>query len=128
MGFSFANPKGPYDASAYTGVSFWAKLGSGSQKTLRLKVPDINTDPDGHVCTECLTTWCGFDPDRDVDEVHDSVRQDVSDGRLGRPAQAEHRQVEALRHAVAIQQPRPALRPLGRRRVVHRLSVIAAAS
>jgi len=57
MGFSFTNPKGPYDASAYTGVSFWAKLGPGSQKTVRLKVPDVNTDPDGHVCTECFNDF-----------------------------------------------------------------------
>ena len=26
MGFSFTDPKGPYDATKYTGVSFWAKV------------------------------------------------------------------------------------------------------
>jgi len=57
MGFSFANPKGPYDASAYTGVSFWAKVGAGSIKTVRLKVPDIDTDPDGKRCTECFNDF-----------------------------------------------------------------------
>ena len=62
MGFSFTNPKGPYDASKYTGVAFWAKVGAGSQKAVRLKVPDINTDPDGKVCTECFNDF-GVDLD-----------------------------------------------------------------
>ena len=57
MGFSFTNPKGPYDASAYTGVSFYAKVGPGSVKTVRLKVPDIDTDPAGKKCTECFNDF-----------------------------------------------------------------------
>jgi endoglucanase len=57
MGFSFTDPKGPYDASKYTGISFWAKVGPGSTKTLRLKVPDVNTDPDGKVCKECFNDF-----------------------------------------------------------------------
>jgi endoglucanase len=57
MGFSFANPKGPYDASAYTGVSFFAKVGAGSTKAVRLKVPDVDTDPDGKRCTECFNDF-----------------------------------------------------------------------
>jgi endoglucanase len=57
MGFSFTNPKGQYDASAYTGVSFFAKAGPGSVKSVRLKVPDVNTDPDGKVCTECFNDF-----------------------------------------------------------------------
>ncbi len=57
MGFSFTNPKGQYDASAYSGVSFWAKIGSGSSAAVRLKVPDVNTDPDGKVCTECFNDF-----------------------------------------------------------------------
>ncbi len=57
MGFSFTDPKGPYDASKYTGISFWAKVGPGSTKTVRLKVPDVNTDPDGKVCKECFNDF-----------------------------------------------------------------------
>jgi endoglucanase len=57
MGFSFANPKGTYDASAYTGISFWAKVGAGSTKTVRLKVPDVDTDPDGKRCSECFNDF-----------------------------------------------------------------------
>jgi endoglucanase len=57
MGFSFTDPKGPYDASQYTGISFWAKVGPGSTKTVRLKVPDVNTDPDGKVCKECFNDF-----------------------------------------------------------------------
>jgi len=57
MGFSFTNPKAQYDASAYSGVSFYAKVGPGSAKGFRLKVPDVNTDPDGKVCTECYNDF-----------------------------------------------------------------------
>jgi endoglucanase len=57
MGFSFTDPKGPYDASAYTGVSFYAKVGPGAAKAIRLKVPDIDTDPAGKKCTECFNDF-----------------------------------------------------------------------
>lgn len=56
-GFNFTDPKGQYDASAYTGVSFYAKAGSSSVKAVRLKVPDVSTDPDGKVCTECFNDF-----------------------------------------------------------------------
>jgi endoglucanase len=65
-GFSFTNPKGPYDASKFKGVAFWAKVGPGSQKAVRLKVPDVNTDPDGKVCTECFND---FGVDLDLSET-----------------------------------------------------------
>jgi endoglucanase len=57
MGFNFTDPKGQYDASAYTGVSFYAKTSSSSVKAVRLKVPDASTDPDGKVCTECFNDF-----------------------------------------------------------------------
>lgn len=50
VGFNFVDPKGIYDASAYKGISFWAKVGSKSTTKVRLKVPDIDTDPTGKVC------------------------------------------------------------------------------
>jgi endoglucanase len=57
MGFNFVDPKGTYDATAYKGVSFWAKKGPGSTSKVRLKVPDTNTDPDGKVCTQCFNDF-----------------------------------------------------------------------
>lgn len=57
MGMNFVDPKGPYDASKYGGVSFWAKKGPGSVAKVRLKVPDNNTDPDGGVCSECFNDF-----------------------------------------------------------------------
>jgi len=59
MGMNFIDPKGPYDASKYAGISFWAKKGPGSVGKVRLKVPDVNTDPDGGVCTECFDDFGG---------------------------------------------------------------------
>jgi len=52
MGCNMTDPKGPYDASKFGGISFWAKKGPGSTSKMRVKVPDIDTDPDGHVCPE----------------------------------------------------------------------------
>jgi endoglucanase len=56
MGFNFTEPKGPYDASAYKGVSFKAKKGAGTA-AVRMKVPDGDTDPDGKVCSECFNDF-----------------------------------------------------------------------
>jgi hypothetical protein len=42
--------KGVYDASAYTGLTFWAKIDSGSG-AVRLNVADKDTDPSGGVCS-----------------------------------------------------------------------------
>jgi endoglucanase len=57
LGFSFTEPKAAYDASAYTGVSFYAKVGAGTTPNVRLKVPDVDTDPMGKVCTECFNDF-----------------------------------------------------------------------
>jgi endoglucanase len=68
MGFNFVDPKGSYTATAYRGISFWAKAASPTK--VRVKVPDGDTDPDGKVCTECFndfgadidltTTWTRY--------------------------------------------------------------------
>jgi endoglucanase len=60
MGMNFVDPKGPYDASKYKGISFWAKKSPGTTRHVRLKVPDKNTDPDGKVCSACFNDF-GFD-------------------------------------------------------------------
>jgi endoglucanase len=57
LGVNFIDPKGPYDASKYGGISFFAKVGPGSTNKVRLKIPDVNTDPDGKVCTACFNDF-----------------------------------------------------------------------
>ena len=42
--------KSSYDASAYSGITFWAKAGPGSDKGLRVNVSNKDTDPAGAVC------------------------------------------------------------------------------
>ncbi len=54
MAFTFENPKAAFNASAYDGVVFWARVGSSSDATtFAFLVPDVNTDPQGSVCTKC---------------------------------------------------------------------------
>jgi endoglucanase len=50
MGAGLLDPPGPYDASKYGGISFWAKKGPGSTGKVRLKVPDKQTKPEGGMC------------------------------------------------------------------------------
>ena len=57
MGFSFTDPKRAYDASAFTGVSFWARADGDSATAVRLKVPDAHTDPAGGACTACFNDF-----------------------------------------------------------------------
>ena len=55
LGVNFVDPKGQYDATKYTGVTFWARRAEGSTGKVRLKVPDVNTDKwRPGVCTESL--------------------------------------------------------------------------
>ncbi len=57
MGFSFVDPKGAYDAAEYEGIAFVAKRGAGSAGTLRVKLPDANTEPGGGACKECYNDF-----------------------------------------------------------------------
>jgi endoglucanase len=57
LGFNFTDPKAPYDASKFEGISFWAKRGPTSTGKVRLKVPDTNTDPDGKACSACFNDF-----------------------------------------------------------------------
>jgi hypothetical protein len=76
FGFDLNNngtTKSAYDASAYKGVSFWAKIGAGSAGAVRFNIGDKNTTPEAGVCAagKCsddfgkdltLTgTWTKFD-------------------------------------------------------------------
>jgi hypothetical protein len=67
MGFNFlADASTAYDASAYLGFVFWGRIGSqvgeddGGVFTIRLNVPDMNTDPRGGVCSEAGMTCNDF--------------------------------------------------------------------
>jgi len=53
MGFSLTNPVAPYDLSQAKGLCFSAK-GKGS---VRVKMPDVNTAPEGGVCKECYNDF-----------------------------------------------------------------------
>jgi endoglucanase len=57
LGLSFTDPKTLYDASRYTGIAFYARGAPGTTTAVRLKVPDVDTDPDGHVCKECYNDF-----------------------------------------------------------------------
>lgn len=56
-GMNFTDPKDAYDASKYAGISFWAKRGPGALPTIRVKVPDVNTDSEGGNCKECFNDF-----------------------------------------------------------------------
>ena len=53
MGFGFADPRGGYDASRYSGVSFWAK----GPAHVRFEIPDAYTDPGGGNCKDCYNDF-----------------------------------------------------------------------
>jgi hypothetical protein len=53
MGLWLTDPNGPYDASKYTGVTFWAK-GPGR---VRFEIPDVHTGPEGGICKACYNDF-----------------------------------------------------------------------
>jgi hypothetical protein len=69
VGFALNGPDGglsAYDASAYTGIVFWAKLGDpGAAATMKIAIPDKLSDPAGGICDEsgedtanpCFDDW-----------------------------------------------------------------------
>lgn len=65
FGINFVDPKGPYDATKFDGIAFFARRGADSPPSVRLKVPDGNTDPDGKVCSECFNDF-GADVELDT--------------------------------------------------------------
>jgi hypothetical protein len=40
----------PYNASKYTGITFWAKVDPGTSSVVRVAFPDKDTQPDGNIC------------------------------------------------------------------------------
>jgi endoglucanase len=57
IGMDFTSPKVAYDASKYEGITFFAKRAPNTMSKLTVKLPDIDTDPDGKVCTECYNDF-----------------------------------------------------------------------
>lgn len=57
VGFWFTSDKTPYDASCCKGVAFRAKRGKSSIDSVRLKVGDVNTLPEGHTCKNCFNDF-----------------------------------------------------------------------
>jgi hypothetical protein len=51
VGVDFAPNKGIYDASAYDRLTFWAR--ATTPLTLTVVFPDVDTAPEGHLCTTC---------------------------------------------------------------------------
>ncbi len=47
------NAPQPYDASSCSGLSLWARVGSGPARSVRLSVPDRATDASAGVCRTC---------------------------------------------------------------------------
>jgi hypothetical protein len=42
---------GPYNASAYRGITFWAKAAPSTSNVVRVAFPDKDTDPSGGACS-----------------------------------------------------------------------------
>jgi endoglucanase len=53
MAFKIADPGGPYDASRYRGISFWAK----GPAHVRFEIPDAYTSPEGGFCKDCYNDF-----------------------------------------------------------------------
>lgn len=54
LGMDMTNPRSAYDASRFTGVSFFARRTPGSATFIEVLISDANTDPGGQVCTKCF--------------------------------------------------------------------------
>ena len=57
MGLNFTDPKDLYDGTRFKAIAFQAKKGPGSNSSVRVKIPDVNTDPDGGLCGNCYNDF-----------------------------------------------------------------------
>lgn len=57
LGMNFVDPKGMYDASKYAGITFFAKRAPNTTGKIRLKVPDVSTDKEAGICSECFNDF-----------------------------------------------------------------------
>ncbi len=56
---NMAAAKVPYNVSAYKGIRFYAKIGSGAQSALKLLIPTVYSDPKGGKCDPSATAKVG---------------------------------------------------------------------
>jgi len=56
-GMNLKEPKDGFDAGEFDGLSFFARREAGSSPKMRIKIPDVNTDPEGGVCTQCYNDF-----------------------------------------------------------------------
>jgi len=56
-GMNISEPRAPYDASKYVGISFFARRSPDSHPKVRLKLLDVATDPAGGTCSECFNAF-----------------------------------------------------------------------
>lgn len=56
-GMNLSEPRMPYDASKYTGITLFARRAPDSSAKVRLKLLDAQTDPAGGICTECFNAF-----------------------------------------------------------------------
>lgn len=92
IGFNFklmGTDKVVYDASGYTGITFWAKKAQGSDGGIRVTLPDVNTDPAGAVCTTGCFDHFGTDIALTEDWAEYTLPfADLAQGGFGDPAPA----------------------------------------
>ena len=106
MGMNFVDPKAPYDASKYAGISFWAKKGENSTPQGAAQGAGREHRSGGRRLHGVLQRLRRRpDADHRVEAVHLPVEVDEADAGLGQPAQAAHHAVEDLRHPVPGQRP-----------------------
>lgn len=77
FGFDLSNDgtaKAAYDASKYSGISFWARIGAGATGSVRLNIGDKNTTPEGGVCDPAA---CSDDFGKDIVLTADWQKFDI---------------------------------------------------
>jgi hypothetical protein len=86
-----------YDASRYNAITFWAKTTRSDaarfSASVRVQLPDKNTDPDGQVCTADGSLGCSDHFGRNIDLTPDWVKYTIRFSSLqqagfGNPAPA----------------------------------------
>jgi hypothetical protein len=67
-----------YDASKYNAITFWARAGvsdaAGFSPSVRIQLPDRNTDPDGQICTADGSAGCSDHFGRNIVLTSDWVK------------------------------------------------------
>ena len=120
MGLNFMDPKEPFNASAYEGITFFAKRAPNTIGRLNIKLPDGNTDPDGQVCSNCFNDYgYAINVGEQWQRYVSSVQRSPAGARLGLAPQAPRRPQADLRDPLRGEGAERRLRLLHRRHRVH---------